>query len=182
MGSIYAVRIQDIPQEGLQLETCWSRDDLTDLLKDATQGPCFGSPADLVLRFTPARDIVVFEGSCRTVVRLSCVRCLEDFDYTVESRFRYLLWPHTGKAATTEQELNQDDLEVLYYEDDCLDLRPVIREQVLLGLPAYPHCRESCRGLCAVCGADRNHAECSCADGSAAVSPFNVLQSLKKKP
>ena len=37
-----------------------------------------------------------------------------------------------------------------------LDLRPAIREEWLLSVPAFVLCREDCRGLCATCGADLN--------------------------
>jgi len=43
-----------------------------------------------------------------------------------------------------------------------IDLDPVVREQILLALPAYPLCREGCKGLCTVCGQDLNERECGC--------------------
>jgi uncharacterized protein len=43
-----------------------------------------------------------------------------------------------------------------------LDLRPAVREEWLLAVPAFALCREACRGLCPTCGADRNAGECSC--------------------
>lgn len=47
-------------------------------------------------------------------------------------------------------------------EGDQLDLEPLARDAVLLELPLAPLCREDCRGLCAVCGTDRNEAGCRC--------------------
>ena len=37
-----------------------------------------------------------------------------------------------------------------------LDLRPAVREEWLLAAPAFPLCREDCRGLCPQCGANLN--------------------------
>jgi uncharacterized protein len=43
-----------------------------------------------------------------------------------------------------------------------LDLRPVVRELWLLGVPKFALCREDCRGLCPSCGIDRNTGDCRC--------------------
>ena len=47
--------------------------------------------------------------------------------------------------------------------DDTIDLGPLVRDAIVLDLPAAPLCREDCRGLCPQCGADRNEGDCSCA-------------------
>lgn len=45
---------------------------------------------------------------------------------------------------------------------ESVDVTPDIREDVLLALPAYPVCRETCRGLCPTCGKNLNVDSCSC--------------------
>lgn len=47
-------------------------------------------------------------------------------------------------------------------EDDVVDLTPQMREAIILVLPDYPLCRESCKGLCPQCGADLNESTCDC--------------------
>jgi uncharacterized protein len=54
----------------------------------------------------------------------------------------------------------EDDLYPI--EDDTIDLGPMVRDAVVLELPAAPLCRDDCRGLCPQCGADRNEGECGC--------------------
>lgn len=46
------------------------------------------------------------------------------------------------------------------YEE--VDLTAEIREAMLLTFPSYPVCRDTCRGLCPTCGANRNERECDC--------------------
>jgi uncharacterized protein len=46
--------------------------------------------------------------------------------------------------------------------DDTIDLGPLVRDAIVLDLPAAPLCREDCQGLCPQCGADRNESECDC--------------------
>lgn len=44
-----------------------------------------------------------------------------------------------------------------------LDLRPVVRDLVMLGLvDPPPLCSVDCAGFCAICGVDRNEASCGC--------------------
>ena len=48
------------------------------------------------------------------------------------------------------------------YESDLLDITEPVRESLLLAVPLQALCREDCRGLCPVCGADRNEGDCGC--------------------
>lgn len=45
---------------------------------------------------------------------------------------------------------------------DFVDLTEEVREAIILALPRYPVCRETCRGLCMKCGADLNKKACTC--------------------
>jgi hypothetical protein len=42
------------------------------------------------------------------------------------------------------------------------DLSEIAAEQIYLGLPLKPVCKNDCRGLCPVCGVNRNLEECAC--------------------
>ncbi len=56
-----------------------------------------------------------------------------------------------------------EDEEAYTFEHDILDLAPLVHELILLDLPLAPLCRPDCRGLCTVCGGDRNETDCDCA-------------------
>ena len=45
---------------------------------------------------------------------------------------------------------------------DYVDLTPDLREAIILALPRYPVCRETCRGFCPRCGTNLNHESCRC--------------------
>ncbi len=65
------------------------------------------------------------------------------------------------------------------YQGEEVDLEPLLREQILLAVPFAPLCSESCRGLCPVCGIDRNTGTCTCE----AVPPdprWSALKNLNK--
>jgi uncharacterized protein len=46
--------------------------------------------------------------------------------------------------------------------DNTVDLGPLVRDAIVLDLPAAPLCRPDCQGLCMHCGADLNEGACSC--------------------
>ena len=48
------------------------------------------------------------------------------------------------------------------YEGKEIDLKPAVREQVLLQIPGSALCREDCKGLCPKCGKDLNEGDCGC--------------------
>ncbi len=54
------------------------------------------------------------------------------------------------------------DEEAYPIDGDVIDLRQLVHDAVLLDLPLAPLCRSDCRGLCPVCGIDRNEATCEC--------------------
>jgi len=106
------------------------------------------------------RDVVV-TGEIAAVVPLSCGRCLEEFEVAVRAAVdtRYVPRP----AATAEDvELGSDDMDLDFYDRDELDLAALLETETTLALPMKPLCRPDCRGLCPVCGANRNVAPCAC--------------------
>ena len=54
------------------------------------------------------------------------------------------------------------DPEAFPIEHGQLDLAPMVREEVLLGVPEAPLCRPDCPGLCPTCGADLQTGPCGC--------------------
>ena len=98
-------------------------------------------------------------------MELECGRCLERFDMSVAQDLELYYLPH-GRDAVPEDEdeveLSDRDMVVAYYNNRRLDLGEVVREQLLLAVPLKRLCREQCRGLCPVCGANRNATACAC--------------------
>ncbi len=54
-----------------------------------------------------------------------------------------------------------------------------MRDEILLALPINPLCQESCRGLCPVCGGNRNLTACTCKSEVAPAAAFAALGKLK---
>ncbi|HEX9910136.1 MAG TPA: DUF177 domain-containing protein [Desulfatiglandales bacterium] len=124
----------------------------------------FGLDAPLRVRAKVSRaaDKFLVQGTIRGGIRIRCDRCLEPFHRELEAPFHvYLVVPREG-SDQEEIELLDDDMEVDFIKGDTIDLSDIVREQVYLSLPMRSICKESCRGLCPVCGANLNKSSCLC--------------------
>jgi len=99
---------------------------------------------------------VVVRGVLTGRIRSLCRRCLAPLEPEVVDEFDLLFDP---KISESEGDVS---LYALAPGADELDLSLPLRERFLLAAPAYPLCREDCRGLCARCGANLNAGDCGC--------------------
>lgn len=107
------------------------------------------------------KDDVLVRGRIRSRVPLTCSRCLEPFPMAVEADTDVRFTPRLGWRGE-DCELSAADLEVDFYAENLLDLDRLIETETTLRLPMKPLCREDCRGLCPVCGGNRNQNLCAC--------------------
>jgi uncharacterized protein len=103
---------------------------------------------------------VLVSGHLATTMEVACDRCLEASAFPIDTDFRLLYRP--AGAGLGEGEVPEDESEVGFYEGDGLDLNGVLREEILLLLPMQRLCREDCKGICPVCGQNRNQVACEC--------------------
>src|SRR3954453_16018200 len=106
-----------------------------------------GAPLALELRLESVTEGVLVTGTVQAPLTGQCGRCLApvsaELVVDVCELFAY--------AASTTDETTELD-EVHRVHGDLLDVEPVVRDGVVLGLPWTPLCREDCAGLCPDCG------------------------------
>jgi uncharacterized protein len=107
-------------------------------------------------------------------VRTACRRCLERLELDVSEDFTVLF-----DAKTSDDD---GDLELYGFDPRAeeLDLRIPLAERMILVVPSYALCRESCAGLCDRCGANLNDRDCGCAPDTADPR-WGPLQELRDK-
>ena len=93
-------------------------------------------------------------GSVRGVYALECSRCLRSVTRPLDVSLDEML-AYPGEAGTEAG--NGDGYEI---SADHAQLKPIVRDAVVLDMPLNPLCRPDCLGLCATCGADRNDTDC----------------------
>jgi uncharacterized protein len=94
-------------------------------------------------------------------VSASCDRCLETVAIPVQNHFDLVYFPAT-ESEGGEDEVAASAIDVGFYEGNGLALNDVLREVVLLALPMQVVCTETCKGICPVCGENRNQRDCDC--------------------
>ncbi len=77
---------------------------------------------------------LLVQGRLRLILDCQCVRCLKPFQY-----------PLTLAAWTCHVPLEGEERAAVV--NDCVDLTPYIREDILLEFPRHPLCDPECRGL-----------------------------------
>jgi uncharacterized protein len=102
------------------------------------------------------------QGGLKVTVEATCDRCAELATFPLESRFDLVYLPATDDRPGGEDEIDAAGIEVGYYEGGGLSLNEILREVVLLALPMQLVCAEDCKGICPVCGQNRNQRECGC--------------------
>lgn len=105
---------------------------------------------------------VVVEGHVKAVARFECDRCLRPLSLPIDADFRAeFVTPEVYNVLETA-ELGEEDLALSVFDGELIDVDEIVREQILLAVPSHAICEENCKGLCPICGADRNLKECGC--------------------
>jgi uncharacterized protein len=114
---------------------------------------------------------------------LACGRCLKPIVEHVEPEIELMIVQAGGSHDAhhgAEQELGESELSVQVVEGEVLETDPILLEQLQLNIPMSALCQPDCRGLCPVCGADRNVADCSCEERTVD-SRWSALAALKSR-
>lgn len=113
---------------------------------------------------------------------LACSRCLKEFPFQVEdAAMDFDLAPERLLEEPGEHELGKGELDTEFYDGDEIEPLEFIREQILLAIPMVPVHSADCKGLCPVCGADRNVKKCTCtSEEPGRENPFAVLKKIIK--
>ena len=94
-----------------------------------------------------------------------------DINYTYESKCDRCLKPTIKKISTVlSGELkekngkydDEDESEIIFYENNLLNLKEYIWSQVVSSLPMKILCSYDCKGLCFKCGVNMNTQSCDC--------------------
>ena len=107
-----------------------------------------------------------------------CDRCLEETKgFGAErSGIQFLV---QADVKEEEAELNDDDMGIVYVEEDEIDLDDIIRQEISFFLPVRMVCEENCKGLCHKCGQNLNSGSCGCEKD--ADPRWTALKNIKKQ-
>jgi len=133
------IDINKIPLEGLILEEEVSPSVL-DLETDTVK---FSEPIKIRAEVSRITNAVTVELNLDGSIRLSCSRCLREFNVALK------------KILRLNYQVNKSE--------PIIDLNQDIKEEIILDYPIKPLCNPDCKGLCPKCGKNLNEGGCSCA-------------------
>ncbi|HEY1443344.1 MAG TPA: DUF177 domain-containing protein [Acidimicrobiales bacterium] len=113
-----------------------------------------GAEVEADVTLTPFEGGIDVAGTVTAPWEGICRRCAEPVSGELRIRVRERFADRPIAAAADE--------EIYAIDDDVVDLAPLVRDTVVLELPAAPLCREDCAGLCPQCGANLNEGPCGC--------------------
>lgn len=125
-------------------------------------GPLYREPIRFELRLQRCGQLVELDGRMDARVRLNCARCLTVFEASLGENFNLTFSPVTDQPDPDEVELEAQELGLVLYRDDVLQLDEVLLEQLIMAIPIRPQCSDDCLGLCPECGLNLNEAQCQC--------------------
>ncbi len=133
------IDVNKIPVDGLLLEEAVSAIEL----ELETEDVKFEGPVIIKAEVYRITNAVTVDLNITGVMKLSCSRCLDDSKVALNKNFKMSYSVEKSEPA-------------IYLNTD-------IREEIMLGYPMKPLCKENCKGLCPKCGSNLNEGGCSCA-------------------
>ena len=93
-----------------------------------------------------------------------CDRCLGDFTQTYPAELDVQIVRTGQRRGEDEQDSDEYGSWIVHQAQGEVELDGPLREASLLAQPQKRICQEDCKGLCSVCGGNRNVTDCDCDD------------------
>jgi len=154
------VRIELDSLEGKEARFAYAYDDREFALDD--ERVRLAQPPEIRGRLIRVGNQVLLKGRLSARAQVDCDRCLKPVEVQVATEFSLPYVTAEDYESIHAAELEEADMALSVFDGAAIDIDDVVREQVLLAMPERALCREDCKGLCLVCGSDRNLQECDC--------------------
>jgi uncharacterized protein len=114
-------------------------------------------PLDVRLEAQQSGHDVLVRGTMNGEAELACRRCLVAVSTPIDEEVALLFREGVSLAEAEDAEIYP-----LPAKGNELDLIPALREHLMLAVPEFAICSDTCKGLCPTCGANLNETTCSC--------------------
>ena len=113
--------------------------------------------SDVSLTFTNiGTGRILLEGEFSLTVEVPCDRCLQSVEVPIGVSFTHEI------AASVDGNVPAEEEEQCFMSGYELDTDTLISNEILINMPVKVLCSEECKGICPVCGQNRNDKECEC--------------------
>lgn len=130
-----------------------------------------------------SEDNVYVKAAVFTDAEMQCGKCLESFEEDITATFELQFTP-TDNPEEIQAKSTEDGER--YYDGETFDISEDARQALVIQIPVWPLCSQTCEGLCYRCGVNLNEEHCICQNIDAIESeetpnvnsPFAVLPQL----
>jgi uncharacterized protein len=166
-------KINEIGAEGLPLNVAVTPEWVAAACPDLDARPGARGLA-LVGRIEKMGEDYLLRANLRGEIATTCARCLEPAAVAIN-----LPLAVTFVSTEADKTGDDEDPDVIALKGGEIDVGDEVRDEIVLALPINPVCTESCKGLCTVCGGNRNVTACACKTETAPTGAFAALGTLK---
>lgn len=174
------INIEDIPDTGLDIDMSKPPDFIQIASND------FKLKEDIHIKCSIKKigEDIYLDGDFDTKISVECSRCVKWFNMDVSSGFNGIYFHDNTNSAQSKKnevhEIREDEIDTYTYNGEEIDILPHIRDQIILSIPMKPLCKDDCKGLCQICGGNKNKKDCGCVEESGDPR-LEVLKELKKR-
>ena len=134
-------------------------------------------PLEIHCELSKNGDMISARGWVKGKMLLQCDRCLQEFENCYKSYFE-IHYRAQPEEMPGEEEFTEDQVEIVYFDGELLDVADQIRQTILLSVPMRALCKDDCKGLCGGCGRNLNLEKCQCS-GPPPDERWSKLKDLK---
>ena len=103
---------------------------------------------------------VFVNGHIETRAQVECDRCLKQVELPVNADFDLQYITGAEYESSAAAELTEEVMAVSVFDGETIDVDEIVKEQISLAVPTRIMCQPDCKGICPVCGTDKNTSEC----------------------
>jgi len=95
-------------------------------------------------------------GDIDTKIEIQCIKCLQIMDLPSNIPANIII------SSNIDNINDNQELIALKSNTEQIDIGNAIADIIELSKPSYPICYDNCKGLCTVCGINKNEKSCTC--------------------
>ena len=112
-----------------------------------------GSAISAQITLQSVSEGVLVAGAVQTQAVGECARCAQEIKREISESFAQLVYyPQNVAALAAAGDEAAIDGDLMQLMDNHVNLEPIIRDAIILGMPLQPLCQPDCLGLCPECG------------------------------
>lgn len=116
--------------------------------------------------YSDEEDGAFLRGRLKALLHVGCARCLNPVPIELDESLSITFLPKSQVPDDDEivegADISDESADLFAHDGQKIDMRPMLREHMILAVPMAPLCEEDCKGLCQQCGQDLNVGTCKC--------------------